>query len=260
MQPAYFISILKDAEIKNVGKVYRTPTQIMGNGGIIDWPVRKMDYSSCGILTGLIKDSGASMVIATRDFNKYISYTNIIPTERSGGKKLLEACIATEGLPPTSLPAFYFTQHLSAYTAMQSEANALATFMKVKTDKKQSYHWCSLYYTYYHLTASMLSGYLKGFKSIEPKVPVQTIQIDAGYHPHLGDWLEPSEKFPNGIEPSIKEILSNNYRAGIWIGPYMVGNKSKVYLAHPDWILRNKDGTPIINMSFYGEELVGCHD
>lgn len=59
-QPASFISILRDAEVKNVSKVYRTPTQIMGNGGIIDWPVRKMDYSSCGILTGLVADSGAS--------------------------------------------------------------------------------------------------------------------------------------------------------------------------------------------------------
>jgi len=100
----------------------------------------------------------------------------------------------------------------------------------------------------------MLSGYLKGFESVQPTVPVTTIQIDAGYHPHLGDWLEPSEKFPNGIEPSIKEILSNNYKAGIWIGPYMVGNKSKVYLAHPDWILLYKDGKPIINMSFYGRD------
>lgn len=253
-QPAAFISILRDAEVKNVGKVYRTPTQIMGNGGIIDWPVKKMDYSSCGILTGLVADSGASLAIATRDFTKYNSYVNIIPTERNGGKKLLEACIATEGMLPASLPAFYFTQNPSAYSAMQNEANAIATFMKVKADKKQSYHWCSWYYTYYHLTANMLSGYLKGFKTIQPEVPVQTIQIDAGYHPHLGDWLEPSEKFPNGIEPSIKEILSNSYKAGIWIGPYMVGNKSKVFMAHPDWVLRKKDGAPIINMSFYGED------
>lgn len=253
-QPAYFVSILRDAEVKNVSKIYRTPTQIMGNGGIVDWPVRKMDYSSCGMLTGLVADSGESVAIATRDFNRYNSYTNIIPTERNGGKKLLEACIATEGLPPTSLPAFYFTQNKSAFTAMQSEANAIATFMKVKTDKKQSYHWCSWYYTYYHLTASMLSDYLKGFKSVQPEVPVQTIQIDAGYQPHAGDWLEPGEKFPNGIGPSIKEILGNNYKAGIWIGPYMVGNKSKVYKAHPDWVLLKKDGQPIINMSFYGED------
>ena len=252
-QPAYFISILKDAEVKNVSKIYRTPTQIMGNGGIVNWPASKMNYSSCGILTGLVADSGASMVIATRDFNKYNSYTNIVPTERNGGKKLLEACVATEGLPPTSLPAFYFTQHQSAFTAMQTEAKAIATYMHVNTDKKQSYHWCSWYYTYYYLTSNMLTGYLKGFKNIQPEVPVTTIQIDAGYHPHLGDWLEPSEKFPNGIEPSIKEIISNNYKAGIWIGPYMVGNKSKVYQTHPDWILRYKDGSPIINMSFYGE-------
>ena len=253
-QRCNFISIIRDAEVKNVSRIYRTPTQIMGTGGISNWPKSKMDLSSCGNLTGLVADSGASLVISTRDFNKYSSYTNIIPSERNGGKKLLEACVSTEGFSPRSLPAFYFTEHSSAYVAMQNEAKAIAAYMNVKTDKKQSYHWCSWYYSYYHLTADMLTDYLKGFKSITPRVEVQTIQIDAGYHPHLGDWLEPSTKFPLGIEPSVKEIISNNYKAGIWIGPYMVGNKSKIYLAHPDWILRYNDGSPIINMSFYGEE------
>jgi alpha-galactosidase len=62
-----------------------------------------------------------------------------------------------------------------------------------------------------------------------PPVNIQTVQIDAGYHPHVGDWLEPSEKFPNGIQASVKEILINGYKAGIWIGPYMVGTRSKLY-------------------------------
>jgi hypothetical protein len=33
----------------------------------------------------------------------------------------------------------------------------------------------------------------------------------------------------------------------------MVGNRSKLYLEHPDWILRYKDNKPVIEMSFYGE-------
>jgi hypothetical protein len=33
----------------------------------------------------------------------------------------------------------------------------------------------------------------------------------------------------------------------------MVGNKSKLYTEHPDWILHKTDGSPIINMAFYGE-------
>jgi alpha-galactosidase len=248
------VSILRDAETKGAERVYRTSTQIIGQGGLKDWPKDKWDYSSCGALTGLVPDSGVTMVVSTRDFNKYMSYTNLYPYELNGGKKMVDICIANENLPLAKLPTFYFTENKSAYVGMQEEAKAIAKFMGVKADKKQTYHWCSWYYAYYHLTQNMLSDYLKGFNTITPRVPIQTIQIDAGYHPHAGDWLEPNHRFPQGIEASVKEIIANNYRAGVWIGPYMVGNKSKIYLEHPDWILKYKDGSPIINMSFYAED------
>ena len=248
------ISILHDAEVLGANKIYRTAGQIMGDAGIKDWPKNKMDYSSCSAITGLMPDSGYTLVISTRNYKKYNSYTNVYPTDRYSGKKIIDVCILTEKVSATDIPDFYFTEHQSAYEAMKNEANAAAKFMAVKLDKKQAYHWCSWYYAYYHLTDKMLSEYVQGFKKMNPPVNIQTIQIDAGYHPHAGDWLEPSTKFPNGLQPSVKEILASNYRAGIWIGPYMVGNKSKVFLEHPNWILKHNDGTPIIQMSFYGEQ------
>ncbi len=248
-----FVSILREARTTGVHQLYRTATQIMGQGGLHNWPTDKTDLSSCGPLTGLVPELGSTLVISTRDYSKYNAFTNVFPTNRYGGKKLIEVCIATEQLPVAALPAVYFTENESASQAMQCEANAVAQFMHVKNDKKQTYHWCSWYYSYYYLTEKMLSGYLTEFNTLKPRVPIQTVQIDAGYHPHVGDWLEPSEKFPNGLEPSINEIIANNYNAGIWIGPYMIGNRSKTYLAHPDWILRTMDGKPIINMAMYGE-------
>lgn len=248
------ISILRDGEVTGASKIYRTSSQIMGNGGIKDWPINKTDYSSCSGITGLIADAGATMVISTRNYKKYISYVNVLPTDRNGGKKLVEACLSTEKISTANIPTFYFTEHASAFDAMKNEAAEASKVMGAKNDKPQSYHWCSWYYAYYHLTDKMLSEYLQGFKKMKPPVNIQTIQIDAGYHPHVGDWLEPSHKFPNGLQASVTEILNNGYRAGIWIGPYMVGNKSKLYLEHPDWIIRNLDGSPLIQMSFYAEE------
>ncbi len=248
------ISVLRDGEVTGAGKIYRTSSQIMGNGGIKEWPKDKMDYSSCSGITGLIADSGASMVISTRNYKKFISYTNILPTEKNGGKKLVEACISTEKISTANIPTFYFTENISAFEAMKNEAAEAGKVMGVKNDKPQSYHWCSWYYAYYHLTDKMLSEYLQGFKKMNPPVDIQTIQIDAGYHPHAGDWLEPSHRFPNGLQASVKEIVEHGYKAGIWIGPYMVGNKSKVYLEHPNWIIRNLDGSPLIQMAFYAED------
>ncbi len=250
---ADYISILRDAEVKGANKIYRTSKEHMGEGGVKKWPKDKTEFSNCSGVTGLVPDSGSTLVIATRDFRKYMSYTNLSPTDRNEGKKMIEVYLAAEGIPVTTLPSFYLTENTSAFLAMQNEAKAVATVMNVKTDKPQSYHWCSWYYAYFYLTDQMLSGYLKGFNTIKPRIPIKTVQIDAGYHPHVGDWLEPSDKFPNGLEASVKEILADGYKAGIWIGPYMVGNRSKLYKEHPNWILRTKDGKPIINLLLYGE-------
>jgi len=248
------ISPLHDALVIGANRVYRTPWGIAGNGGIKHWPTNNLKNSDCSSITGLLPDSGCTMVISTRNYKKYASFTNLYPTELNGGKKLIDVCIKTEKVTVNDIPTFYFTENESAYEAMRSEAKAAAKVMGAQNDKPQSYHWCSWYYAYFHLTEAMVTDYLKGFKQVSPEVGIQTFQIDAGYFPHLGDWLEPSYQFPNGIEASVKEIIANNYNAGIWIGPYMVGNKSKLYATHPDWILRRNDGTPIIQMTFYGEE------
>ena len=248
------ISPLHDALVTGANRIYRTPMGISGNGGIKDWPESNMKNSDCSSITGLLPDSGSTLVISTRDYKKYASFTNVYPTQMNGGKRLIDVCMITEKVSVNDIPTFYFTENSSAYEAMRNEAVEAAKLMGVKNDKPQSYHWCSWYYAYFHLSNTMVTDYLKGFESVVPEVPIQTFQIDAGFFPHLGDWLEPSYQFPNGIQASVKEIMANNYKAGIWIGPYMVGNKSKLFASHPDWILRRNDGSPIIQMTFYGEE------
>jgi alpha-galactosidase len=249
------VSPMFRADVAGATNVYRTPVVISGVGGVKEWPDSNTKYSVCHSITGLLPaTSGHSLIIGTRDYKKYLSYSYLHPTALNDGKKLLDLSIDTENVAYDNIPVFYITENASPYDGMRQEAMASAKFMGAKYDKPQSYHWCSWYFTYYHLTAQLVSDYLKGFKSIQPPVNIQTFQIDAGYHPHVGDWLEPSFKFPNGIEPSVKEIIANNYKAGIWIGPYMVGNRSKLYKEHPDWILKRNDGSPIVQMKFYGEE------
>lgn len=248
------ISLLHNALVTGAEKLYRTPVVISGNGGVKPWPAGNEKNTECNSITSLVPDSGYTLVVSTRDYKKYNSYLKPLPTRMNGGNKLIEVGIKTEKVSVDNIPTFYFTENISAYDAMRNEAAAAAEFMGAKNDKPQSYHWCSWYYTYYHLSDTMVTQYLKGFKAVKPPINIQTFQIDAGYHPHVGDWLLPSHKFPNGIGPSVKEIIANGYKAGIWIGPYMVANRSKIYLEHPDWLLRRNDGTPILQMTFYGEE------
>lgn len=104
-----------------------------------------------------------------------------------------------------------------------------------------AYRWCSWYYYYNNFDFVQLKELLEGLKNATRELPLKYIQIDAGYSPALGDWLLESHEFPNGIKPAIDLIKEYGYRLGIWIGPFMVGNRSKLFREHPDWLLKTTD-------------------
>lgn len=249
-----YIAPIYNAKVEGANRVYKTAECISGDGGVKNWPKINDNYNRCALITGFLPDSGKTLIIASHNLSKFISYTYLHPANTLGNDKLINVYFSTELVYSKTLPTIYITENISAFEGMKNEAQQIALVANVKNNKPQSYHWCSWYYAFYHLTESMITEYLEGFNKLSPKVPIQTFQIDAGFFPHVGDWLEPSHKFPQGIEKSIKEIIDNGYKAGIWIGPYMVGNKSKLYKEHPDWILYKKDGSPLIEMKFYGEE------
>ena len=252
------ISPIGNAKIIGANRFFRNAEAIMGQAGVSEWPKEKKEKSA--LMIGLMPDDGYSLIVATRNLKKYTSYSEVFATQ-SGKDKRISVSIQTEKIKPDLLPTIFFTENESVYDGMRNEAGKIAIAMNVKTSKPQSYHWCSWYYTFNYLTENMLASYLKGFETLIPKVPIQTVQIDAGYHPHIGDWLEPSEKFPNGLESSVKDILQKGYKAGVWIAPYMVGNRSKIYQQHPDWILRWGDKSPLMFMNFYDESrLFGALD
>ncbi|MBE0653658.1 MAG: alpha-galactosidase, partial [Bacteroidales bacterium] len=259
INPSTFSPIAR-AEVEGAERFYRSPWAIADNAGIENWPVEKKKEIS-NSLTGLIPAEGKTLVISTRDYRRFFSYADIYPEGLFNDKKTIDITILTEKVDVSSLPAVFITEGSTPFMAMNEEAKQIARVMGARTQTPQTYHWCSWYYAYYYLTEKKLFDYLDGFETLEPRVPVKTIQIDVGYFPHVGDWLEPGCNFPNGIKESVKKIKDHNYRAGIWIAPYMVGNRSKLYREHPEWILRNKDGSIAHVNKFYDENrLWGAFD
>ncbi len=52
----------------------------------------------------------------------------------------------------------------------------------------------------------------------------------------LGDWYVNKKKFPDGLEPLIKEVKDRGMLFGLWFEPEMVNPLSDLYKEHPDWI------------------------
>lgn len=116
--------------------------------------------------------------------------------------------------------------------------------------------WCSWYNHYASISASSMRAELRGAAAArdEHGLRLDVFQIDDGFTPEMGDWLEVKPQFPEGMKPLLQEIRAAGFRPGLWIAPFMVGNRSQLYQAHPDWVVRDRaTGGPLLQLRFYEE-------
>ena len=116
--------------------------------------------------------------------------------------------------------------------------------------------WCSWYSLYASISEPILLEHLRAAARFRDnyRVPFEVFQIDDGFTPEMGDWLELKPQFPRGMAPLLTDIREAGFVPGLWIAPFMVGNRSKLYAEHPDWVVIDRTtGKPLAPMKFYGE-------
>jgi alpha-galactosidase len=116
--------------------------------------------------------------------------------------------------------------------------------------------WCSWYSLYAAIDEAAILDHLAAAAAFRDShgVPLDIFQIDDGFTPEMGDWLDVKPQFPRGMKPLIAEIEAAGFTPGLWIAPFMVGNRSRLYADHPDWVVRRRaTGAPLAHMKFYGE-------
>ncbi len=116
--------------------------------------------------------------------------------------------------------------------------------------------WCSWYNLYAAIDERSILDNLAAAKQFrdDRNVPFEVFQIDDGFTPEMGDWLDVKPQFQRGIKPLLGDISAAGFTPGLWIAPFLVGNRSRLYAAHPDWVVQRADGGgPLVHMKFYGE-------
>ncbi len=116
--------------------------------------------------------------------------------------------------------------------------------------------WCSWYNLYAAISEETILEHLQGLAQIAKRasLPMRVFQLDDGFTPEMGDWLLVKPQFPRGIKPLLDDIRAAGFIPGLWIAPFVVGNRSRLYRQHPDWVLREREtGQPLVQMRFYGE-------
>ena len=76
-------------------------------------------------------------------------------------------------------------------------------------------------------------------------LPLEVVQVDDGYAPAYGDWLEPAPRFPHGLEWLAGRIRERGCKPGLWVAPFVAQASSALFKAHPEWMVRDREDRPL---------------
>ena len=72
------------------------------------------------------------------------------------------------------------------------------------------------------------------------------VELDDGYQQRWGDWESTdSQRFPSGLDGLAKKITQRGLKAGLWLAPFLVDERSTLVKDHPEWFVRKADKTPL---------------
>ena len=174
--------------------------------------IYNMNYRTAYLLIELVKD------------NRNIHLTSMV-----------DGIVLKEGEEITLFDYYFFDNYEEGLKSFQE------SFPKIK-GKEKLFGYTSWYNYYQNINEEII---LRDLDALDSRFNV--FQIDDGYETFVGDWLDvDSKKFPNGLKPIVDKIHSRGFKAGIWLAPFAVETKSKIYQEHKDWLKKGKNGKPVL--------------
>ena len=103
--------------------------------------------------------------------------------------------------------------------------------------------WCSWYCFGQRVTAQQVLDNLDFIARRAPQL--KYIQIDDGYQPAMGDWLETGAAFGGNVQGVLKQIRARGFEPAIWVAPFVAEEQSHLFQQHPDWFVKDAEGKPL---------------
>ena len=98
--------------------------------------------------------------------------------------------------------------------------------------------WCSWYGYWQAISDRVILDNVAEIERLG--LPVDVVQIDDGYQAEIGDWLQTSPTF-GSLRDLTAELRARGRRVGVWTAPFLVGERSQVAKAHPEWLVDDID-------------------
>lgn len=106
--------------------------------------------------------------------------------------------------------------------------------------------WCSWYCYRMAVTDQIIRDNLELFRQKVPEL--KFIQLDDGYQPFFGDWLDPNPDYGD-IRQTIEDIRAEGFEPAIWVAPFIAQEGSRILREHPDWFVQDAQGAPLDSSS-----------
>ena len=94
--------------------------------------------------------------------------------------------------------------------------------------------WCSWSAYFGKVTEADVLANLRAAERL--RLPIEIVQVDDGYEAGIGDWLDDDPRF-GSVRRAAERIAGAGKVAGIWTAPFLVGERSELAAAHPEWLV-----------------------
>jgi alpha-galactosidase len=126
---------------------------------------------------------------------------------------------------------------------LEGVASRLAAHHKPLAFRAPPSGWCSWYCFGPKVTARQV---LDNLEVIARDIPgLRYIQIDDGYQPAMGDWLETGTAFGGAVQTVLRQIRDRGFEPAIWVAPFIAEEGSTLFRQHPDWFVKDSTGAPL---------------
>ena len=157
----------------------------------------------------------------------------------------------------------YLCANDDAYSGLEQYADMAARFANGPVRHGATALWCSWYGHRMDIDENLvLANAAVAAKYLKP-LGVEIMQLDHGWQAGdiTGDWIPDTNSFPHGFK-WLSEQLQSRYglKLGLWIAPTDVAETTETFRQHPDWMLKDAQGKPLVNWRWYWKPNPNCYE
>jgi alpha-galactosidase len=139
------------------------------------------------------------------------------------------------------------------WALLEAWAGRMGELMGARVSDRTPTGWCLWDYYLGLNTAQDIYANLGAIR--RQRLPLDMVIIDNGYQAAIGDWLTLNPERFTDMAAVSATIHREGRVPGIWIAPFGLADDSHTFSSHPDWLVRDEAGEPVLAWRHHGRSI-----